>query len=485
MTVRRKILLYNPRAVFYTMPLGLIAVGSALDPAKYEVVVVDGRLEADPVSAVLAQLDGAVCVGMGVLTGAPIRDALKVSRAVKAARPDLPVVWGGWHPSLFPEQCLSERSVDAVVAGQGEETLAEIVERFGRGEGLDGVAGCAHRDPPSPVAPRRDRGPGGEVVVELPRPLRDINSLPPHNYELISVEKFFGLKGRRQFDYVSSQGCRFRCTFCADPFVYKRGWTGFAPDRVVSELNGWWQKHRFEEVAFQDETFFTSRARVDDIAEAFIAAKLPVTWTATLRADQGHRLDDASWAKAKRSGLKRVMIGIESGSQAMLDWMKKDIRVEQVFESAEQCVRHGVGAIFNIIVGFPGEPDESVQASLAAARRLRAMSPDFQVAIFYYRPYPGNEIADQLLCDGYQFPQTLEEWADFDYIGATSPWVDRAKYDLVERFKFYQKHAYGPSPHFTRWPLRAASRWRMEKGWYRFPIEKAVAERLRPPQALS
>jgi len=470
--VRPKILLYNPRAVFYTMPLGLIAVGSALDPAKYEVVIVDGRLEFDPVSAVVAHLDGALCLGMGVLTGAPIRDALKVSRAVKAARPALPVVWGGWHPSLFPDQCLQEPSVDAVVVGQGEETFAEIVKRLERGEGLEGVAGCAHREK-------------GKAVVELPRPLRNINAFPPHNYGLIPVTTFFRLKGRRQFDYISSQGCRFRCTFCADPFVYKRGWTGFAQGRVVSELQDWWEKYHFEEVAFQDETFFTSRVRVDEIAEAFIAAQLPVVWTATLRADQGHRLDDAAWAKAKRSGLKRVMIGIESGSQAMLDWMKKDIKVEHVFESAERCVRHGIGAIFNLIVGFPGEPDDSVHESLAVARKLRAMSPDFQIAIFYYQPYPGNEIAEQLLHDGYKFPQTLEAWADFDYVGGMGPWVERATFALVERFKFYQKYAYGPTPHFTRWPLRATSRWRVEKGWYHFPIEKALVERLRRPQPLS
>jgi radical SAM superfamily enzyme YgiQ (UPF0313 family) len=479
--VRRKVLLYNPRAVFYTMPLALVAVGSALDPARYEVVIVDGRLEADPVAALLAQAEGALCLGLSVLTGAPLRDALQVTRAVKAARPDLPIVWGGWHPSLFPEQCLSEPAVDAVVVGQGEATFAEVVERLAAKESLAGVAGTAHRDteaafrlPPSALS-----------LVEPPRPLRDLNSFPPHNYDLIPVERFFGLKGRRQFDYISSQGCRFRCTFCADPFVYKRGWTAFSPERVARELTSWWQRHHFEEIAFQDETFFTSRARVEEIAEAFVAAKLPVEWTATLRADQGHRLDDAAWARARRAGLKRVMIGIESGSQAMLDWMKKDIQVEQVFECAEQCLRHGIGAIFNIIVGFPGEPPESVQESLRAARRLRALSPEFTVAIFYYRPYPGNEIADQLLREGYRFPQTLEEWADFDYVGGTGPWVDRAKFDLVERFKFYQKHAYGPPPHFTRWPLRAAARWRVNRNFYSFPLEKAIVERLRPAQRLS
>src|ERR671932_2059678 len=140
---RHKVVLYNPRAVFYTMPLALIAIGSRLDPARFEVKIVDARIERDPIGALLAELDDALCLGVTVLTGAPIRDALAASRAAKAQRPDLPIIWGGWHPSLFPEQCLQEASVDAVVIGQGEETFAEIVERLANGRDLNGVMGCA------------------------------------------------------------------------------------------------------------------------------------------------------------------------------------------------------------------------------------------------------------------------------------------------------------------------------------------------------
>ena len=86
---RLKVLLYNPCAVFFTMPLALLAIGSQLDPSLYEVVIIDGRLEADPERAVLAHLEGALCLGVTVLTGAPISDALRISRAAKRARPDL------------------------------------------------------------------------------------------------------------------------------------------------------------------------------------------------------------------------------------------------------------------------------------------------------------------------------------------------------------------------------------------------------------
>lgn len=477
---RRKVVLYNPRAVFWTMPLALIAVGSALDRSKYEAIIVDGRLEADPIAALLEQIDDdTVCLGVTVLTGAPIRDALTVTRATRRARPKLPIVWGGWHPSLFPEQCLIEPGVDVVVIGQGEETFAEIVDRLATGHPLEGVPGCAYRFS-SPC-----QGERSGVRVEPPRPFRDVNALPPHDYTLIDVGRYFALKRKPQFDYISSQGCRFRCTFCADPTVFKRGWYGLDPARMASELAAHHRTYRFEEIAFQDETFFTGRARVAAVAEAFIAAGLSIPWTATLRADQGDRLDDALLKLCKRSGLRRVMIGVESGSPEMLARIQKDITVEQVFNSAAKIARHGIGAILNFIVGFPGESDDSVQATLDVAARLRAMSPDFEAAIFYFRPYPGNPIAESLLRDGYRFPATLEAWADFDYIGGREEWVTRAQWQRIERFKFYQRYAFGRNRHMLRWPLQRVSRWRVARHFYSFPIEKAIVERIRPAQRLS
>jgi radical SAM superfamily enzyme YgiQ (UPF0313 family) len=252
-----------------------------------------------------------------------------------------------------------------------------------------------------------------------------------------------------------------------------------------AEIETLTRRYGVHEVAFQDETFFTSRARVEAIADEFIRRRLDVVWTGTLRADQGHRLDDKVLAKCYRSGLRRVMIGVESGSQEMLDWMKKDITLQQVWETAEKCLRHNIGVIYNIIVGFPGEPDESVAASLNAAKQLRAMSPDFEVAIFFYKPYPGNPIADDLLRQGYRFPQTLEEWADFDYIAGRSEWVSEEKWRLVENFKFYQRLAWGHNHNPLRWPVSLAARWRCRRDFYGFPVEKAVIERLRPAARLS
>ncbi len=126
-----------------------------------------------------------------------------------------------------------------------------------------------------------------------------------------------------------------------------------------------------------------------------------------------------------------------------------------------------------------------MQASLDVAARLRAISPDFEVALFYFRPYPGNPIADELLRDGYVFPDTLEAWADFDYIGGREAWVTPEQWQRVERFKFYQRYAFGRARHPWRWPLQLASRWRVDRHFYAFPFEKAIVDRLRPRPKLS
>jgi radical SAM superfamily enzyme YgiQ (UPF0313 family) len=472
---RRRVVLYNPRAVFYTMPLAVLAVGAHLDPERYEVTIVDGRLESDPAAALAARLDGALCLGVTVLTGAPIADAVRLSRAAKAVRPDLPVVWGGWHPSMFGRECLAEPSVDVTVQGQGEITFAEIVERLAAGEpatALDGCLGLTYR------------APDGEVRQNQPRPLADVNGFRAHDYGLLPVERYYALKGKRQLDYISSQGCAFRCAFCADPHVYQRKWTGLTPERIGGELEELWRRYRFDDVNFQDETFFTYADRVDAIAEELLRRRLPITWAATMRADQGQRLPEEVFARCKRSGLRRLLVGVESGSQEMLDRIKKDIKIEQVFHVAELCRRHGVAVHFPFIVGFPEESDASVRASLAVIKRLRAMSADFQTPIFYFKPYPGTPLTEQAVARGFALPCTLDEWSGFDFVGSIGPWVSAEKHRLIERFKFFQQLAWDPKRAWRR-PLQAVARWRCARDFYAAPLEKLIANLLRPAPKLS
>ena len=305
---RLKVVLYNPWAVFYTMPLALLAIGSELDPDRYEVVIIDARVDSDAESTVLAHIGEAVCLGVTVLTGAPISDALAISRAAKRARPELTVVWGGWHPSMFSRECLSESSVDVTVRGQGEETFADIVERLAQGRSLDDCAGCTVRLP------------DGTVRENPARPLAQVDNFRAHDYGLIPVERYYQLKGKRQLDYISSQGCNFRCAFCSDPFVYGRKWVGLEPVRMAMRLKELWDRYQFDDVNFQDETFFTKANRVEALADRIVQSGMKITWAATMRADQGVRLPPAVWAALQAVGTsppaRRRRVRLQRGTEA-------------------------------------------------------------------------------------------------------------------------------------------------------------------------
>ena len=474
MPARKRVVLYNPEAVFHDMPLALLAIGSSLDRDRFEVVIIDARVDADAHRRVLDAADGAVCLGVTALTGRPLRDALALTRKVKSAHPSLPIVWGGWHPSLFATEVLrGEPSVDVTVQAQGEETFRELVDRLDAGLSLVGLPGTTIR------------GRDGDVIRNPARPLVNLNALPRVDYALIDLEPYFKAKGRRQLDYISSTGCHFRCAFCADPEVFGRTWTAIEPARMGDELDFLYRRYGYTDINFQDETFFTQPRRVAAFAEELLRRDIKTTWAGTMRADQGFRMTDDDFDLVKRSGLRRVLVGVESGSQEMMDWLKKDIRIDQVYRVAERCRRLGIEAIFPFIVGFPGETDQSFRATLDMAHRLRAMAPGFATPIFYFKPYPGSSITKDAVEQGFSLPDSLEAWSDFDYVaGSSGPWVTPERFRLVERFKFYNKASHYPAPWYMQ-PFAWLARQRMKREFFDFPFEKKLAEWALPQPRLS
>lgn len=471
--MKQTVLLYNPKAVFFDMPLALLAIGSVLDAERYEVIIVDGRIDNNPLETLKKHLENAVCLGVTALTGSPIKDALFISSEVKKINKNLPIIWGGWHTSLFPEQTLhDEINIDVTVQGQGEETFKELVDAFVNKYSLEGIKGICYRNA------------HGEVIKNPPRTIQAMDSFSDVNYDLIDVEKYFEKKGRRQLDYISSTGCHFRCTFCADPFVYERKWTAISPEIMVNKLEELYKKYHFTDVNLQDETYFTFRNRVVEIAEKIIERNLKFTWAATMRADQGARLSEEDFETCAKSGLRRLLIGVESGSQEMMDWLKKDIKMEQVYLCAERCRRHGIAVIFPFIVGFPDESEHSVQSTINMVKELNEMHPEFSTPIFYFKPYPGSTITDEVIKKGYILPKSIHEWSDFDYIGSSGPWVSDEKYAFFEKFKFYLKLAYSNQKSIYK-PLQIMAKWRCNQLFFGLSFEKKLFDWFFSKQQLS
>lgn len=462
---RGRVVLYNPRGEGHILPLALVHLGSLLP--EREVVIVDGRLEREPERVVAALAADALCLGVSVLTGAPILDALAVSRAARAARPELPVVWGGWHPSLLPEQCLESGVVDACVVGQGERSFEELLRRFESGATPADVAGVVWRD-------------GGRCVKNPPRPFEDVNRFPRADFGLIEMERYFAFRGVRRLDYCSSQGCPFECSFCADPTVYRQRWSGLHPERVVDEIRQHAARYRLAEVFFNDDNFFTDLRRTEAICHGLLGAGLRLRWFGTGRADLLRRLTDGQLRLLRQSGCRKINVGAESGSPELLRRIKKGTLVEEVLETAEKLHRFGIGARFSFIAGFPQEPAESLAETYRTVKTLREIDGEFETPIYFYAPYPGTELAARMPAIGFEAPRRLEDWRAVDLDHSIGPWISEPVRRFVPRYNFYLRHGYQrPRGRLARRVLHYAARARAKRDFYGFDVERRAVELLK------
>jgi anaerobic magnesium-protoporphyrin IX monomethyl ester cyclase len=462
MNTRGLVVLYQPRCEGHILPLALVHLGSMFP--RERVVVVDGRLEADPHRRLADLAREAVVLGVSVLTGAPILDALAASQAAKAARPDLPVLWGGWHPSLLPEQCLASPAVDACIVGQGEHTFVEAVAAIEAGAAWESVPGLVFRR-------------GDAIVRNAPRAFADVNAFPAARFDLLDLPQYFRFRGRRRLDYCSSQGCPFACAFCADPMVYQLRWSGLKAPRVVAELQEHVSRYGLDEVFFNDDNFFTDLRRTEAICRGLLDAGVRVRWFGTGRADLLRRLTDDQLRIIKESGCYKVNVGAESGSPELLKTIRKGTLVEEVLETAEKLRRHGIGARFSFIAGFPQEPPESLADTYRTVKALREIDGEFETPIYFYAPYPGTELAQRMPALGFKAPRTLEDWKHVDLDHSIGEWISPAVRKWVPRYNFYLRHGYAPTPgHWSRSVLGRVARARARRDFYHFDVERRAVD---------
>jgi radical SAM superfamily enzyme YgiQ (UPF0313 family) len=457
-----RVLLFNPPSEFYAMPLGLMAVGSALDPARWSAEIFDARIDPGAGNRLLERAADAEAVGITVFSGKPIGPALDLSRAIKQRHPLLPVIWGGWHPSILPEQCVADEAVDAVVIGQGEATFRDLLEAIDDRSGWIEIPGLCVS------------GAGGPAR-SAPRPLTDMNTLAPTDYGLIDVERYFRHKRTRQLDYSSSRGCPYKCTFCADPVIYNSRWTSLSAERTASELRALHRQHAFDEVFFLDDDLFASLKRIRALVEELRRPPVRFGWKGTARADEICRLPAAFLDGLRESGCRRINIGAESGSQRILDRIRKQYRVGEIVEAAHRLAAARIGASYSFIVGFPGETEEDLAATFDVLKQVRAVSHDLEATLYFYAPYPGTELVGELEARGVALPGRTEDWVDFTI---DSAWL-AGPGDLERRVRdlnFYFRHGYAKkSPNLVRALVRFLARVRCDHDWYRWPVEPAAA----------
>ncbi len=453
-------------------PLCLLALASPLLQAGFEVKLVDSVTSRDFEETILREAQDALCLGISLLTGPMIGSAIRVAREVKKALPRLPIIFGGWHPTLVPEQTLSPDYVDAVVRGQGERTLLELVQRIAQGQEWDGIRGLSFKA-------------GGGFRHEMERPVANINNLPAPAFHLAQFDLYESACGSRQLAYASSMGCPYACNYCTDMVFYKRRFNAYRAEKVVDDLADLVPRYGIDEVALLDSNFLVDIKRAIAIARGIVASGVKFRWTFQASTDFLWRMSDDDVRLLGESGVGHMGFGTESASPDVLKLMNKHHqRVEQMVETARKAELAGIHVTFNVILGYPGETEadrlETFRVMSDIARQYWNVS--FSPNIF--TPYPGIPIWPQLKELGVHEPQSLEEWQDISLGHNVLPWLQGEDLRRLRRSLEYFllnnqiRKATKNSPWLRQGVRRALGmpiRWRIGSNRYSFPWELWVS----------
>jgi radical SAM superfamily enzyme YgiQ (UPF0313 family) len=459
-----------------TPPLSLLAV-ARLAAQRHEVRIVDQRAGGDWRARLTELVDREpLLVGVTSVTGSQLAHALAATRLVKARRPQTPVVWGGIHASLFPDQVLDEPSVDIAARGEGETTLAELADALAAGGGPQGIAGLSYRE-------------GDRRVHEAERGFIDLAAMPDVDLGLAPGGDFFWVEGRPATYVETSRGCPMHCAYCYNAVFHHSRWRG-EPAAVVLERWRCLQRERphITHLSIVDDNFFGKKARALELAEALASEGAPFTYQ--VQGAEVAVLDaftEDELALLARSGCRRLDMGVESGSPRLLGEVEKKLTPTQVLAVNRRLAGQGITAWYNFLGGMPGEGPEDLAASFDLMLRVLGENPRALVSPFYvYAPYPGTRLFERAQTLGYRPPERLDGWAGLHDGRLAVPWIDRARRRelagayFTSIFVDRKLEVYETNPLF-RWAARLyrpIARARLRRRFFRWMPERWLFEKL-------
>jgi radical SAM superfamily enzyme YgiQ (UPF0313 family) len=467
----RKIVFFFPAfsSLEATAPLGILAVATPLLRAGYQVRIIDSTITRGFQRRVLEELQDALCLAVSLVTGPMIRETVAIARETKKLYPKLPVILGGWHPSLLPDQTLAADYVDIVVRGQGEDALLEILERLEAGASLEGIDGVGYKE-------------DGRLVFNRPRPLTPIRDLPPKAYHLADFDAYQRVCGRRWAMYISSLACPYSCAYCTNEGVYGRQWNALEPEQVVEETTDLVTRYRLELLWVVDDNFLVDRERAVKIAEGLVRRGVSFDWSIQASTNLVTRLSVEELKLLRRAGLSQICHGAESASPKVLKLMNKDFqKIDTIYGAAEKCVQAGIRPSFNVIFGFPGEGETERQETIRFIMDVCRRYPGAEFWTNIFTPYPGAPIMQRAAELGIETPDSFEGWADFFPRYTILPWLKGRSHQRVQAMRDYLRVAFDRVPiasdrrhRITRLVHRAISlpaRWRLDHNVYGLPLE--------------
>lgn len=378
---------YQVRARGCMPPLNLMYLASALQRGGHEVRILDLYAEGLSEGEFLARAleFGPALAGFATYT-ASFDMAAAGAELLKKNLPGLKTVAGGIHASYLPAACLKGGAFDFAVVGEGETTLLELADGLAGKKDLSGVAGLVFLK-------------DGKPFATAPRALiEDLDALPRPAYELVDLSKYYlGITRAAgtapAASVLTMRGCPYKCTFCSHHYGYGGRIRKRAPADVVAEMKTLYDRHGVREFQFEDPSFTCDPAHVKEICRLILEAGLKISWNCNVRANTA---SDELFAAMAAAGCRRALLGVESGSQQMLDRMKKGITLDGVRQTVALAKKHRMRVNAAFILGTPGETLETARQTNAFAREL---DPDY-VMFSVYIPSPGGELFEDLAAEG-------------------------------------------------------------------------------------
>ncbi|MBZ0297431.1 MAG: B12-binding domain-containing radical SAM protein [Anaerolineae bacterium] len=324
-----------------------------------------------------------------------------------------------------------QHGADYVLIGEGEETLAELIDYLQ----ARSAAGVTHESPlhdsplhdsplheshlPSPTHIRslaylRE----GEVIKTPPRPvIRDLDALPFPAWDLVDHDQYRRVwlehHGYYSMNLITTRGCPFHCNWCAKP-IWGQKYNVRSPQNVVAEMQ--WLKANFnpDHIWFMDDIMGIQDRWIEEFADLLDAANLHIPFKCLNRVDL--LLRGRTIPALARAGAKIVWVGAESGSQKILDAMDKGTTVEQIYEATRQLHAHGIKVAFFLQFGYPGETREDIELTLKMVRDL--MPDDIGISVSY--PLPGTPFYERVQHE----------------LGAKANWLDSADLAMLYQGPF-------------------------------------------------
>lgn len=433
---------YENREWRGTQPLGIAYLAGYLRQHGLRADLLDANWGDHPLpmGEILAHvIDGGYqTVGLSLLT-ATIPTALTLSRRIKAARPGIEIIWGGYHPTFAPYEALRDfTEVDIVVRGEGEVTLLELLQAQQAGRDLADVAGIGYRDG------RRIRLTPARALIqnldEIPFPARDL--LPP----LSSYPGFLDpVDNRPRFkaSIISSRGCPFHCNFCSIITFYAaspgKSWRGRSVTNVVEEMAELATVDGASHFEFQDDNFFVQPKRALEIAATLRDRGVDFTFAFLTRADQIVK-GEKYFPAFRAAGLRYVGAGLESGSQGSLERLNKETTVEENSRALHILWDNDLAAQVDFIMFEPNSTIEDLELNLDFIERHGLVGYFPPIILSTLALFPGTRSREEAEAAGIAFGsvhESLPYLFQNDEVAAVKQLLDQAMARIGARW--YEK----------------------------------------------